>query len=262
MRPQAQLLAVGVDHDVADLAGRGAVPVEQRALEDQAGTDAGPDPEHHQAAVPGVAERVLAEDRGVGVVGDEDRDVRARAAGCGRAGCPYQPRLGASTTVPSASTTPGLPTPTPRTGRSVSAISAAASSRTRSTASAPLRPETASSLAGHDLAGEVDHGADHPVVGREVEADDVRGVGGEADQHRRLADPALRRAPELLDQALAHQLADQVGDGHPGQGGGAGQVGAAGRSVPEQLLEQQGPVVAAGVLLQQLAAGAERSANR
>ena len=67
---------------------------------------------------------------------------------------------------------------------------------------------------------------------------------------------------ELLDQALGHQLADQVGDGDPGQAGGPGQVGAAGRAVPEQLLEQQRPVVATGVLLQQLAARAERSTNR
>ncbi len=85
---------------------------------------------------------------------------------------------------------------------------------------------------------------------------------GQAHQHRRLADPAPGRGSELLDQALAHQLADQVGDGDPGQGGGAGEVGAAGRSVPEELLEQQRTVVATGVLLQQLAARAERSANR
>ncbi len=35
---------------------------------------------------------------------------------------------------------------------------------------------------------------------------------------------------ELLDEALGHQLADQVGDGDPGQAGGPGQVGAAGRA--------------------------------
>ena len=69
-------------------------------------------------------------------------------------------------------------------------------------------------------------------------------------------------APSSSTRPSADQLADQVGDGHPGQAGAAGEVGAAGRSVPEQLLEQQGAVVAAGVLLQQLAAGAERAADR
>ena len=85
-RPQAHSLAVGVDHDVADLAGRRAVTVQQRALEHQPGADTGADPEHHQPAVAGVAERVLAEDGGVGVVGHEDREVEGRAQPGGQRG--------------------------------------------------------------------------------------------------------------------------------------------------------------------------------
>ena len=58
------------------------------------------------------------------------------------------------------------------------------------------------------------------------------------------------------------QLADQVGGGDPGQAGAPREVGAAGRPLAEQLLEQQGPVVAARVLLEELAAGPERAAHR
>ena len=163
VREQAQRVAVGVDHDVADLAGAPTVAVQQGALEHQPGTDTGADPEHHQAAVAGVAEGVLAEDGGVGVVRHEDREVERRRAGWRPAGCPCQPRLGASTTVPAASTTPGLPTPMPSTGRSVIAISSAASWWTSATASSPSAPSSGELAAVLDLAGEVEHGAGHPV---------------------------------------------------------------------------------------------------
>ena len=92
-------------------------------------------------------------------------------------------------------------------------------------------------------------------VGGEVDADDVarpRRPGRPASGGLPTR-PCDRRA-ELLEQPLGDQLADQVGDGHPGQPAGAGQVGAAGRAVAEQQLEQQRPVVAAGVLRQELAA--------
>ena len=163
------------------------------------GTDAGPDPEQHQAA---VARRRRTCARRGRRCWRRWRRRRGRPSSRCRvrpSGVSVQPRLGASTTVPSASTTPGLPTPTPRTGRSVQRDQA------RGPARAPGRPRRLALaagdgelVAGHHLAGQVDHGADHPVVGREVEADDVGGVGGEADQHRRLAHPALRpvrRAP-------------------------------------------------------------------
>ena len=90
--------------------------MQQRAAEHEAGADTGADPEHHQAAVAGRAEGVLAEDGGVGVVGDEDRRRRGPSARLAASGVSVQARLGASMTVPAASTTPGLPTPMPSTG--------------------------------------------------------------------------------------------------------------------------------------------------
>ena len=82
-----------------------------------------------------------------------------------------------------------------------------------------------------------------------------------SDQGRRLADPAPGRGSELFDQPFGDQLADEVGDRHPGQSGRPGQVGPARGTVAEELLEQQGAVVTAGVLLEPLALGAERASG-
>ena len=268
VREQAHSLAVGVDDDVADLAG-GAErwPCSSEPLEHQAGADTGADPQHHQPAVAGVAEGVLAERRRCW-----RRWRRTPAAssvvarGRSASGTSVQPRLGASTTVPSASTTPGLPTPTPSTGRSVvvDQLGGQAVDERRPRRS-PRAVERASSRRGPGPAPErLSTRAGH----RGPSADRSRPTIWRASAARptsvgRLADPALRRgAPSSVEQPLGDQVADQVGDRHPGQPAGAGQVGPAGRAVAEQLLEQQRPVVAAGVLRKQLAAGPERPADR
>ena len=177
-------------------------------------------------------------------------------------GVSVQARLGASMTVPAASTTPGLPTPMPSTGRSVIAISAAASRCTSATAASPTAPSSGSSWRACTWPARL---MTAPVI-RSVADRSMPmmwvGVGGQPDQRRRLADPAPGRSAELLDQPVGDQLADQVGDGDPGQPAGAGQVGAARRALPEELLEQQRPVVATGVLLEELAAGPELPAHR
>jgi hypothetical protein len=116
--------------------------------------------------------------------------------------------------------------------------------------------------AGDHLAGEVDDRAEDAVVGGEVEGDDVGRVGRDADQGRRLADTALDRCTELLDQSLGHHLAHQVRHRHAGQPGGPGQVRPARRTIAEQRLQQQRAVVPTGILLQQLAAGSELPADR
>ena len=90
-----------------------------------------------------------------------------------------------------------------------------------------------------DLAGQVDDGPGHPVEGREVECHDVGGVGQQADQGRRLADLALGRRAELAEQAVGDEPAHQVGDGHPGEAGGPGEVGAGGGTFREQVLEDE-----------------------
>ena len=108
--------AVGADDDVADLAGGEAAAEERDAAEQQAGTDTVADLDEHHVAV-GVAEAVLGERGDVGVVGDEHRERRSGRPGCACSGSPLQPRLGALSTVPPRSTTPGEPTPMPRIGR-------------------------------------------------------------------------------------------------------------------------------------------------
>ena len=85
------------------------------------------------------------------------------------------------------------------------------------------------------------------------------GVGEQADQGRRLADLALGRRAELAEQAVGDEPAHQVGDGHPGEAGGPGEVGAGGGALREQVLEDQRTVVAPGVLGEQLADGAQRA---
>ena len=87
----------------------------------------------------------------------------------------------------------------------------------------------------------------------------MRGVGEQADQRRRLADLGLRRRAELAEQAVVDEPADEVGDGNPGQAGGAGEVGPGGGTVREELLQDERPVVALGVLGEQLANGAQRA---
>ena len=50
-------------------------------------------------------------------------------------------------------------------------------------------------------------------------------VGVDADERRRLADPAGRAQPELLDDAVGEEVADDGRDGGPGEPGHLGQIG-------------------------------------
>ena len=86
-RPQWHSRAVGLDDDVADLAGAVAVAAEQLAVEDEAGADAAPDLDRDEVARPLVAtEQVGREGRGAAVVGDDRREAVAVLRGAGRAG--------------------------------------------------------------------------------------------------------------------------------------------------------------------------------
>src|SRR5262249_3542068 len=99
----------------------------------------------------------------------------------------------------------------------------------------------------------------HAVVRGKVERHDIGGVGEQADQRRRLAHLGLHRRAELAEQSLIDQAAYEVGDGYPGQAGGAGEIGPGGGTVREELLQDQRPVVSPGVLGEQLADGAQRA---
>ena len=260
---QAQLVAVGVDHDVADLAGGGAVAVEQAPSSTRPAPT--PVPTRSTISPPSPASPNVCSPRTAVLASLATKTGTSNAVAQARrpAACPYQPRFGASTTVPAASTTPGLPTPMPSTGRvgGVDQLRGEWCGRARPR---PRRggPSRGSSRRAWTVAGEVDHGPGHDPVGGQVEADDVAASAASPTSIGGLPTRPWTGAADSLDQPLGDQLADEVGDGHPGQPAGAGQVGAAGRPVAEQLLEQQRPVVATGVLRRSLPRGAQRPANR
>ena len=77
---------------------------------------------------------------------------------------------------------------------------------------------------------------------------DVAAVGGDVDERRRLADPARRAQPELLDDRVVQEVADDGADGGPGEPGDLGQVGARRRPVAVQRAQQQAAVRPSGVL--------------
>ena len=60
------------------------------------------------------------------------------------------------------------------------------------------------------------------------------------------------RVPVLDNQPLGDQPGDQVGDGHAGEAGAAGDVSTADLALGVQRLEHERAVVAAGVLRQHL----------
>ena len=130
--------AVGVDDDVADLAGEAARSAVDGAVDHDAGADAGADAEVDEVA--DVAQRPAVEDPGgrrPDVVLDRAREPPGIASSRSRSGSRCQPRLTASETTPVAgSTRPGTPTPTARTSR----IDAPA-------------PARAASIGARDLAG-------------------------------------------------------------------------------------------------------------
>ena len=70
--------AVGLDDDVADLAGAVAVAAEQLAVEDEAGADAAPDLDRDEVGRPVLAvEEERGERRRAAVVGDDGREAVA-----------------------------------------------------------------------------------------------------------------------------------------------------------------------------------------
>ena len=165
---------------------------------------------------------------------------------------PRHPRLGASSTTPAASTTPGLPTPMPSSGqrRFDELTDQAVHERHRVVAAAPLERLATAVL---DDAAEVQQRTgDHTVCGQ-VDGDHLARALGHLHQHQQALPtrPGAAGPLWLGEQPLGDQVADDVGDGHAGQPAGPREVGTAGRSVAEEQLEQQRAVVTAGVLGQQ-----------
>ena len=189
------------------------------------------------------------------------REVVVERGRRGRASA--QPRLGASITTPRGSTTPGLPTPTPSSGRSAAAARSAHSVRTSLDRGVAGAAVALGDPAVEDLAGQVDQGGAEPLVVAEVDGDGEAGVGDDAEQGGGLADPAGALAvAQLLDEALGEQLGGQVAGGDPGEVGGPGQVGPADGALAEHRAQDEGPVVPAGVARHGLAPGLAAAGER
>ena len=169
------------------------------------------------------------------------------AVSCGPRATWSRPRWAARTTTPSVSTTPGVATPTPSSGRSVCSgqLAGDLDGRRGEALAGQLLPRTlakAPTATGDDLARQVDDGPTN-LAGAEVEADDVPGVGDDGHQRGRLADRAGQRPPGLLDHPLVDQLPDHVGHGGGGEPAGSGEVGTAHRTDVEQRTKQQRTVL-------------------
>ena len=113
--------------------------------------------------------------------------------------------------------------------------------------------------AGDDVAIEADDGADEPLVLGEVDAHDVEGVAVDVDERRGLARSGRRPLTELDDEALGEEAGHEVGDRDLGEPGLARDIRPALRALGVERLQHECPVVAARMLGQHLAGGAERA---
>jgi hypothetical protein len=102
----------------------------------------------------------------------------------------------------------------------------------------------------------VHDGADEAAAVREVEGDDVEGVGVDLDERRGLADPGVLALPDLGHDPVGRELVDEHRDRGAGEAGLAGEVRAAHRAAAEQGLQHHRAVVHPVVLRERLAAGA------
>ena len=220
--------AVIVDDRVPDLAGAGAVALEQGATEDQAGTDAAPDPDRDQVrhAIP-ARERVFGDGRRLRVVRDVDRDAVAvshdRAE---RKIAPVEVDRPADRAGPAVDET-GCPDADPeeRGGDAIEQLVQEEEDQLHGVIAVPAGDRQLHGAA--DLAAEIDEGTGEMLFA-EVEPDDEPGVLVDFEEDRGLA-AAGRAAADLADDAFVEQPGDDVRDGGPGEARLAGDVGAADR---------------------------------
>ena len=240
---------------MADLAGREAVAHDQMAVEHQPGADTLPDLEDEEAAVGGAAEAQLAEHRGVGVVGDVHRDGEVLVQRGGQAQLEPAEVGGldhdaAGVDDARAADADAEQRPVGRVGQVGAEDADHLDRRVAGAAVAFGDPAV------EDLAGQVDQRGVEPLVVAQVDRDGQAGVGDDAEHRGGLADPARPLAlAQLFDETLGEQLGGQVAGGHPGQVGGAGQVGPTDGALAEHRPQDERPVVAAGVARDRLAPG-------
>ena len=176
------------------------------------------------------------------------RPVASR--GASRSGTSVQPRLGAVRTVPSRSTTPGVPTPMPSTGSGDRAIVPSTSSRTTagSTPTALGRVDRCRALVpDEDVAVEVEHRGLEPRGHREVDAEAVQTGAVEVDEGGALARARPARRCRGRGRGPLDELGDEVRDGHLRDADLPGQLGPARRAEALERLEHEREVLPAAV---------------
>src|SRR5262245_47543743 len=94
----------------------------------------------------------------------------------------------------------------------------------------------------------------------QVQAHDMTGVRDDADEGGWLADTLFLGTADLFDEVLGEQPSHEIGHGHAGEVGGAGELGAALWAAAEELVEDEAAVVAPGVLREELAVRGARAA--
>ena len=238
--------AVGIDDDVADLAGGRTRAAVEGAVEDEPDTDTLVDPDHQEVGRVGDAERELGQRRRVGVVGDVDAETRTGGQLVGDRDLAPAEAGGAQHGAVGIDDARGGDTDAEQrpVGVADEVVADRAEQRERVGTGAVVALVGA---AQHDLAGEVDERTDELVGLGEADRHDVAGIGLDADHRRRLADRPARTA-ELVDQACLEQLLDHGRHGGRGESDELGEVGPRGGAAVMQGPQDQPPVGATGVL--------------
>ena len=217
VRPQRQRSPVVVDDDVADLAGAGAVALEQRAAEDQPGADAAPDADRDQVrdAVP-AGVRVLGEGGRLRVVGDVDRDAVALGDDLAeRQVAPVEVDRAADRAGPAVDEA-GRPDPDAEQRRGAAVEELVEEVEDEGEGGVAVAAVDRQLDGPADLAAEVDERA-REVLLAEVEPDDEARVVVDLEEDRGLA-AARRAAPDLADDAVV----EKGGDRRPRRWSGSG----------------------------------------
>ena len=238
-----------VVHDrVPDLAGPGAVALEQSSAQDEAGTDAAPDTDRNEVRDPiaaGVG--VFGERCGLRVIGNVDRDRVPLGDDLAEGQVPpVEVDRPADRPGPRVHEARGPdPDPEQRCSRAVEELIEELEDQAERGVAVPPVDRQLDGPA--DLAPEVDERSGEMLLA-EVETDDQARVVVDLEQDRRLA-AARRTPPDLAHDAVVEERGDDVGDGGPGQARLAGDVGAADRPEVVDRADDEPLVVDAGLLM-------------
>lgn len=104
-----------------------------------------------------------------------------------------------------------------------------------------------------DAVVEIVHGAAHDTRVGQVDGDDVEGAAVDIEERRGLSRAHALALSPVDDEALGHELGDELGDGDACEARLAGDVGAAERTGAVEGLQHERPVVRARVFGEHLA---------